>query len=283
MENKYQEIEILSDGLKLYGKLYLTDKNNPTIILLHGLGFHSFEYDTFAPLLIAAGYNCLSFDFRCCGKSEGRRGYWTLANYVEDTKNAIEYVKNNVNNNIVLYGNSLGAVVAIAVAAKYNQDKKIKAIISANCATKIADFALNPFRRFLIVICSAIFKLVHFRVSVNYFIPYSLIIKDKKIIKNIKRDKTVTEARKFAISTYLDIFRWDMTKLVPNINAPILILQGKEDRLQPINQATMLFDAAVEPKKMILIETEHVPNLENPEYLSKIVVEWLKDIAERRS
>lgn len=275
MEKNLQEITIDSASLKLFGKLYLIDKEKPTIILLHGLGFNTFEYDDLAPLLNKGGYNCLSFDFRSCGQSEGKRGYWTLADYIEDTKNAIEYVKNNINDNIVLYGNSLGAVVAIAVSAKYNQDKKIKAIISANCATKIADFALNPSRRFLIVICSGVFKIFHFRVSVNYFIPYTLIIKDKKIIENIKRDKTITEARKFAISTYLDMFSWDMTKLVPNINAPILILQGKEDRLQPRKQATMLFDAAVEPKEMIFTETEHVPNLENPKYISELVIKWL--------
>ena len=155
----YEEIEIISDGLKLYGKLYLKDKEKPTIILLHGLGFHSFEYDDFAPLLVEAGYNCVVFDFRCCGRSEGKRGYWTLDDYVEDTKSVIEYVRKNISESIILYGNSLGADVAIATTAKYPEG--IKAIISVNCATKISDFALTPFRRFLLAIVS-FFKFIKY-------------------------------------------------------------------------------------------------------------------------
>lgn len=271
----YKEIEIISDGLKLYGKLYLTDKVKPTIILLHGLGFHSFEYDDFAPILAEAGYNCLSFDFRCCGKSEGKRGYWTLDDYIEDTKNIIEYVKQNINDSIILYGNSLGADAAISTATKYS-NYNIKAIISANCATKISDFALTPFRKFLFTIAK-LFEFIPFRISVDYFIPYTLIFEDKEKAKEVSTDKLVTDARKFTVSTYQDIFSWDMTKIMSKINIPILIIQGKKDRLQPISQANMLFDAANEPKELILIDTGHLPNIENPKYLSEIVIKWLSN------
>jgi len=277
MKQEFEEIKIKSGDLNLCGKLYLADKSKPTIILLHGLGFHSFEYDTFAPLLMKEGYNCLSFDFRCCGKSDGKRGYWTLTDYVEDAKSVINYVKQNINDKVILYGNSLGAVVAITVAGQ-DQDYKIKAIVSANCATRITDFALTPFRKFLVLLCSFLFKIVPFRVSVNYFIPYSLILTNKEIIHNIAIDKTVTEARKFSISTYLDMFSWDMTKIVQKVKVPILILQGKKDRLQPLSQATMLFDAANEPKRLIMTESGHLPNLENPEYLKDILIGWLKKL-----
>ncbi|MGZ5486756.1 MAG: alpha/beta hydrolase [Nitrososphaeraceae archaeon] len=73
----------------LYGKMYFKDKSLPTILLLHGLGFHSFDYEKLAPLLTLHEFNCLALDFSCCGKSEGRRGYWTLKDYVRDA-NCIE-------------------------------------------------------------------------------------------------------------------------------------------------------------------------------------------------
>jgi len=272
---EFKEIEVLSDGLKLYGKLYLADKSKPTIILLHGLGFHSFEYNDLAPLLVQQGYNCLAFDFRSCGRSEGKRGYWTIDDYVEDTKKVIDYVSANVCENIILFGNSLGADVAIKTTAKY--PKSIKAIISANCATRIADFALTPFRRFLLNLLRLV-RFIPFRISVNYFIPYELIFEDKKRARELYKDESVTDARKFALSTYEDIFSWDMTKIAPKVKVPILILQGKKDRLQPLSQAELLYSVANEPKKLVLTETGHLPNIENSKYLAGIVTGWLTSI-----
>jgi pimeloyl-ACP methyl ester carboxylesterase len=277
MKTEVEEIQIKSGDLNLYGKLYLVNKNKPTIILLHGLGFHSFEYDTFAPLLVKEGYNCLSFDFRCCGKSDGKRGFWTLDDYVEDAANVLRWVEENINNKIVIYGNSLGGNVAVSLAAE-DLTKIIKGIVAANCATRPVDFGMNPFRKVLLVISAIIFKIFPFRISVNYFIPYTKILTDKEIIKKIAADKSVSEARKFAISTYQDMFSWDMTKVVPRVKIPILVLQGKDDGLQSTTQSTMLFDAANEPKRLIITESGHLPNLENPEYLKGILISWLKKL-----
>lgn len=277
MGQGFEEIIIQSNDLKLYGKQYFVSKNKPTLVLLHGLGFHSFEYDTLAPLLVAEGFNCLSFDFRCCGKSDGQRGYWTLADFVEDTKNVIKYARENISDSIILYGNSLGATVAVSVAAQ-DTSKTIKGMVAANCATRPVDFGMNQFRKVLLSIAVAIFRIIHFRISVNYFIPYTKILSDKEIIKKITADKRVTDARRFAVSTYQDMFSWDMTKIVPKVKIPILILQGKNDGLQSTAQSTMLFDSANEPKELILTETGHLPNLENPEYLSKALVKWLNKI-----
>lgn len=274
MAKEFEEIFIDSDGVKLYSKLYLANKEKPTLLLLHGLGFHSFEYDELAPLLVKEGFNCLSFDFRCCGKSEGRRGYWTLAQYVGDVGSVVNYIKENINDEIIIFGNSLGATAAVSFAAQ-SSDKALKGIIAANCATRPVDFGLNPIRKVLLKVASAIFKIVPFRLNVNYFIPYTKILSDNNIIKRIAVDDSITQARKFAISTYEDMFSWDMTKIVPKVKVPILVLQGKKDGLQSTTQSTMLFDAANEPKEFILTETGHLPNLENPEYLRDILVNWI--------
>lgn len=277
MNEEYREINIKSGKLNLYGKLYKVGDDKPTIILLHGLGFHSFEYDKLTPLLMKEGYNCLSFDFRCCGKSDGKRGYWTLAEYVEDAAAAVKLIELNLNKNIIIFGNSLGATVAVSLLAK-NETNAIKGIIAANCATRPVDFGMNSFRKLLLALSSFVFKIVHFRINVNYFIPYTKILSDKNIIKRIATDRSISEARKFAISTYQDMFSWDMTKVVPNVKVPILVLQGKEDGLQSTTQSTMLYDAANEPKELILTETGHLPNLENPEYLKDIITSWTKKV-----
>ncbi|MBU4299158.1 lysophospholipase [Patescibacteria group bacterium] len=115
---KPKKLTIFSGDYKLYGKLWVVNKEAPTILLLHGLGFHSFEYEELAPILSENGFNCLAFDFRCHGRSEGKRGYWTLQELVDDAKNAVDYAYNRFNDKIGIFGNSLGAIVAVFAAAQ---------------------------------------------------------------------------------------------------------------------------------------------------------------------
>jgi pimeloyl-ACP methyl ester carboxylesterase len=266
--------EIIIDstgGIKLYAKLYLKNKKLPTIILLHGLGFHSFEYEELAPRLSKGGFNCLCFDFRSHGKSEGKRGYWTLENLIDDLRSVISYVSANVNKNIGVFGNSLGATVAVYTAA---EDRRIKSLVASDCATRPMDFGMTPFRRVLLIIFNFLAKIIPIRISVNYFIPYKKILSNAKIIEIIENDKIITNARKFSPSTYKDMFEWDATKVVNKIRVPLLVIQGKQDRLQSIDQSTMLFESANNPKELKLINTGHLPNLENVVLLSKILEKW---------
>lgn len=266
-----KEVTITSGTYKLYGKLYIVNKKLPTIILLHGLGFHSFEYEEIAPVLSENGFNCLAFDFRCHGRSEGKRGYWTLQKLVDDVKNAVDYVHNKVDGRIGIFGNSLGAIVAVFAAA---QDQRIKSIAASGCPTKTAAFLLTPFRKLLLFIAGGLARFIPFRISMNNFYYYDQLIDNPDWIKKIESDQLIPDARRIGITTYKKALEWDATKIISNVTIPILVLQGKRDKLQPISQSEMLYNAANEPKEFKLLDTGHLPHMENPELISKILIEW---------
>lgn len=270
----FQEIWIKSNENNLYGKLYLKNTETPTLLLLHGLGFHSFEYDALAPLLLEQGYNCLSLDFRSCGKSDGRRGYWTLNDYVEDAKSALQYISENINDRIGVFGNSLGATVAAYTAAS-DSEHKIKSLVLSNCATRPADFGSKGFRKVLLIMFDLISKIYPLRISADYFIPYKAVLTNPKFIQKVSNDPMISDARKFAVSTYKDMLSWDVTKVAEKIDAPVLVLTQKtEGVLQSHNQSILLYNALKEPKKLKQINTGHVPDLENPLLVSQIILEW---------
>jgi pimeloyl-ACP methyl ester carboxylesterase len=271
----FQEIYLKSGDKKLYGKLYLKDKNLPTILLLHGLGFHSFEYDKLAPLLFKQEYNCLALDFECCGKSEGKRGFCTLKNYMEDVYSAIDYIRTNINDNIGIFGNSLGGTVAFYAKTK-DHENKIKSLIVSNCASKLINFGLNTnLRKTLLGLAKLISKIIPLRINVNHFMPYEAMLSDKEIIKNVKNDYLVSDARKFSVSTYEDMLSWDITKDVGKINIPVLIITQKEkDKLQFNSQSILLYNSLEEPKELKEINTGHLPDLENPDLISEILIDW---------
>lgn len=274
MINSMKEIKINSGKHKLYAKLWMVEGNAPTILLLHGLGFYSFEYEELAPLLAKRGYNCLALDFQCCGESEGKRGYWTLEDYIENTKSTLNYIRTKINDKIGVFGNSLGATVAVYTAAD-DKEHKIKSLVASNCATRPVDFGMNNFRKFLLAICGVASKIIPFRVSVNHFIPYNKILSSSEIIKKVKNDRLVSNARRFAVSTYKDMFSWDASKIAGQIEVPVLVLSQKEnDDLKTRGQSMLLYSALKEPKELKFIDAGHVPDLENAGLVSGIISAW---------
>lgn len=60
---------------------------------------------------------------------------------------------------------------------------------------------------------------------------------------------------------YLIKDRFDSTAVISRIKAPLLIVHGKQDRVIPARFAERLFEAAVEPKRLVLVEGAHHTNL----------------------
>lgn len=73
MSGQVEEIRLGGAGPELYARLRTSDQEAPTIVLLCGLGFHTFEYEPFAESLAASDYNVLSFDYCGRGRSDGPR------------------------------------------------------------------------------------------------------------------------------------------------------------------------------------------------------------------
>jgi pimeloyl-ACP methyl ester carboxylesterase len=266
-----QEIHFESGPYRLFGKLRAPDPCAPTLLLLHGLGFHSFEYDALASLLAQGGLGSLAFDFRSHGRSEGPRGRWVLEDLVEDARNAIALLSSRGAGRIGVFGNSLGAIVGVHLAAR---TPKVESLVASGCPTRVSDFAASGFRKGLLAALQAIATVAPVRLSVNHFIPYHRILRDPRIIEQVGRDPLVSDARRFAPSTYADMLEWNALGAVAEVKVPLLVLYARHDRFQPPGQSTLLFDAARCEKEIRGLDTGHVPDLEAPELLAPILLEW---------
>jgi len=266
-----QEVYFDSGRYRLFGKMRTVSRRAPAILLLHGLGFHSFEYDALASLLAQGGLNSLAFDFRCHGRSEGPRGRWVLQDLVDDAEKAAEFLSQRVEGNIGVFGNSLGAIVGIYLASRSPQ---VKSLVASGCPTRVADFGVTTFRKVLLNLLQGLAVLVPLRVSANYFIPYHRILQIPRIITQVRSDPLITDARRFAPATFADMFKWNALEIIGEVNIPLLVLYATQDGLQPPEQSTMLFAAARGQKEIRAMDTSHVPDLEYPELLCPILHEW---------
>jgi|GEM_PF-1324336 len=266
-----QEVYFESGPYQLFGKLRIVSREAPTLLLLHGLGFHSFEYDPLASLLAQGAINSFAFDYRCHGRSSGPRGRWVLHELVDDADKATEFLCGKVEGDIGVFGNSLGAIAGLYLAAR---NPLVKSLVASGCPTRVADFAITPTKKALLGFLQTLAIVVPLRISVNHFIPYKKILQDPRIIQLVRRDKRISDARRFAPATYADMFRWNALDVIDQVKVPLLILYGIRDRLQPAEQSAMLFESARPPKEMHALDTGHVPNLENPDLINPILRGW---------
>jgi dienelactone hydrolase len=121
-----------SDGLMITADLYIKDKSLPFIILYHQANFSRGEYKETAPRLMKLGYNCLAVDLRS-GKEVNYVQNETAAKAREknlptgyldaekDMISAIEYVKKQSKEKVILFGSSYSASLALKIG-KNNSD-----------------------------------------------------------------------------------------------------------------------------------------------------------------
>lgn len=93
-------------------------------MLLHGLGSHVRRLAPLAEALVAAGYAVAGFDLRGFGRSEGRRGHTpSLQSWFEDIAGFLAELRRlDPDMPQLLYGHSMGAVLALAFTAACRPD-----------------------------------------------------------------------------------------------------------------------------------------------------------------
>lgn len=89
-------------------------KAGPPLLLLHGVGRCAEDYREFAAGLVK-DWHVHALDFRGHGGSDRTLGQYHVTDYIRDT---VAFARDDVCQPVVIYGHSLGAMVALAVAAK---------------------------------------------------------------------------------------------------------------------------------------------------------------------
>lgn len=269
-------VSFRSGDLDLYGRLRRRGDDGPAVVMLSGLGFHTFEYELFAAELADAGWSSLSFDFRGHGRSGGPRGRWTLDDLVADCREAISFLEQRHGGPVCLYGNSLGAMVAILTGAR---DGRPLGVVAANGPARIADFLLTRPRRALFALAKLISPVVPLRISVDHFYDYEQLIDDPSWVSAIRADPLIADARRLSVPAFRALLEtWDGPRAVRELRLPLLVIQGRNDRLQPPRQSQLLLEAANEPKSREVVATGHLPHLEAPEMLARLLIGWASDL-----
>jgi lysophospholipase len=276
MQGDPETVGFPSGELDLYGRLRHCADDAPTLVLLSGVGFHTFEYEPLAACLADSGFNSLSFDFRGHGRSRGRRGAWILDELAGDARHAVDFARQRYQGPIGLFGNSLGAMVAILAGSN---DDRVLGVAAANCPARIADFLLTRPRRALFALAKLVAPLAPIRIGLNHFYSYDQLIDDRLWVSTFEHDPLIADARRLSVTTFTDLLEhWDGPSAVSGLHKPLLLIQGRNDQFQPPQQSQLLFEAANNPKKYEVVDTGHLPHLEDPKMLAGLLIDWFSGL-----
>lgn len=200
------------DMVKLHARFLPPQEDKPIVLFFHGQSENITKWQNTFSFFKQNGYGALFLSYRGHLKSAGRpseEGIYT------DAETAMEYLINKgySQENIILWGRSLGSAVALQTALKYD----VKAVILESPILDIKQGAISIFARYV-----KIFKFVIMR----RFIKWLLNSAD-----------------------FIQMF--DNGKKIAQVNSPILIMHAKNDEKINYEQAITL--SKLNPKAKLFI------------------------------
>jgi len=246
-----KDLDLTVDALEIRGQLYLPENLGPpypAVILCHGVPSGTIDpmdggYPLLASTLSEEGFAVYTFRFRGTGESGGN---FDVLGWTHDLHAAIDAVYRQPEidkKRLALVGFSAGAAVSLFVAAK---DQRVAAV--AACASP-ADF-------------SAISESANPQITVHYFRKVGII-----------RDPAYPPS----IEEWLAGFRSvNALKAIPAISPrPVLLIHSAQDPIVPLSNSERLYQAAGEPRQIIIIEgSEH--RLRRNQTAVGSLIHWLK-------
>ena len=227
------------DQLKLHTKSTLAASNKATIVFVHGVGEHIGRYTEAFQAFSDQGYSCFGFDQRGFGRSEGERGHInSFTDYIEDLAKFIdEIVVRESQKPIFLLGHSMGSLVALTYALNY--ETKIQGLLIFSCPLELAG-SLAKLSALLIKFWPASI-LPNLQVP-NFTDP--LTLSDNTV--NIQALSADPYAYNKVSINWLREFNLALSNIfsqVKQLNLPIVINHGDQDRIATLNGAKSLFAA----------------------------------------
>lgn len=298
-----ETFEFFADGIRLDGVLWRPsdmpeDMELPTVVVCSGLhGFKEWVPARFAPAALELGYQCVGFDYRGAGSSDGPRSRILPDERVRDALACVTAVRARPDvepESVVMLGWGLGAGIAVRAAS---EDLEIAAVCCVNGAGDYGRTARDavPYpvwldwldrleedraRRAL----TGQSDMVDYRNITNpgYIEEFQA---NTRFFSEMEAhgEKPVPEVTLESCEAYL---RFEPELVVGAVAPrPILILHGARNHVIPVDESHRLYDVADEPKTIhIVSDGAHLdmldPDTDAYDETLAVVASWLAEALE---
>jgi alpha-beta hydrolase superfamily lysophospholipase len=239
----FKEFEILNTkGIKIHFDFFENDKDTPTIIFFHGTSGYTCPnnpyHRAFGPFeeALAEKFNVLGATIEGHGKSEGKRGHFTILSYVEVGKIGLDWLeKNGFVNKFGVTGWSMGGIGALYLTAA---DERIKSAFIHNPAVcddpEIYQLSSRPW--LLKNLVAPLLKFLdifwpNFKIPISLYLNLKNIFITDEAIELWRKDPMAV--KKYTIHAVLSLIRTPLpnNKTLKDIRTPICIFQPENDKV----------------------------------------------------
>ncbi len=238
-----------------------------TIVLLPGLGGEASSFDNFAPLLNKAGYKTVALSMRGIAGSKGPLENLTLHDLAGDVAGVIEQLGDYPTH---LLGWAYGNRVARCLAEDHPQLVKTVILLAAGGQAIPDPEALKNLTKLFTPNLTNQERIEAARLSL--FSPSTAM---ETIIQALKSSRSFPDA----ITAHSKANQATPIKEWWNGGeAPMLIIQGSDDRIAPPENGQILKREFGERVKLINIEKAgHYMHAEQPKPIAKVIISFLSD------
>ncbi len=278
----FESDTVMSDGLKLHLDIYEYDRKAPTIIFIPGTAIYALCYAEMLYKLRESGYNIIGLDPRGHGQSEGVRGDYTIPELMNDIENTIDYAIARFGKKVSLMGSSQGGILSFYMAAR---DERIDTVICQNFADltgeETTQLTRHPtlFKYLRLLIGGKAGELIQ-----NAMIPMSAYIDMDSIpvryFGNIRHfiENDPLAVKNISVRALQSLGNTPLDKPISLIRVPVMVFQGDNDSIFPVNYTKNIYEKIACRKKMIVYpKMSHALMSENVDEILPDIVEWLQD------
>ncbi len=257
-------------GVEIFFQKWLADKTKAVLVLVHGLGEHSGRYENLLKGLADKKISVFAIDHRGHGKSDGKRGHIdSFMDYVYDLKLFLEFIKEeNKGLPVILYGHSMGGVIAAKYAMTYPDDLSMLVLSSP----AFASTGNIPSWK------SAVVSFLSSRIGTMTFpngLKVSDISHDKDVIASYTNDPLVHNKITARWAVEFSRAGQECLNNAGSIRKPLLVFHGKSDHIADYKGAEQFYNSAYSSLKKLFIYENlfHETINETPSEREKVISE----------
>jgi 3-oxoadipate enol-lactonase len=240
---------------------YLTDGQGPPLLLLHSLGVSSESWSRVIKPL-AQSYSVYAWDMMGHGDSDKPPRNFLIEDYA---RNVTHFSDKLGLGQIILCGNSVGALIALEVAAAYPE--KVKAVILVGCPGWDAWGRLER----LMLSASNYDSEGNPLPATKEQLAMSYTRVTKELIEWVNQQRA--KAGLWMKKTMIAIGLYDAISKLLLVRCPTLVVFGSEDLLREREKA--LLEGISGAKHAVVPDAGHLPQLDNPEGFLQEVKQFL--------
>ncbi|CAN5536254.1 alpha/beta hydrolase [soil metagenome] len=256
------------------------ERNNPTLVLVHGYTASTYVWHSVAPVLAENGFHVIAVDLIGFGYSD--KPAWFDYKITSQARMISRLMDRLGIGRATIVGSSYGGAVSATLALDYPERVEKLILVDAACNDEplnhpILKLAALPvlgeiFTPFLVD--SKTFMKMRMK---NTLAPANHDLITNERIEAVIRPLSAADAHHSVLETSRN---WDANRIEEDaqyINQPTLVIWGENDTVIPIHNGEKLFDSILQSQFVVLKDCGHVPQEEKPELFAEIVTGFCRD------